>query len=142
MNKNLLIGVGVLAVVGVGAFFLLKKREKSTEAGGLDLGSETLGGGATAQSTAAETAAAEVAAAETEVTLDETLSPKTPLTPKEARQGRKQSRRDCRAEAIQKRLKGKAKREFKRECKAAGGINADFVGEEADFAFNGYSCFN
>lgn len=142
MNKNLLIGVGVLAVVGVGAFFLLKKREKSTEAGGLDLGSETLGGGATAQSLAAETAAAEAAAAETEVPLDETLSSTTPLTPKEARQGRKQSRRDCRAEAIQKRLKGKAKREFKRECKAAGGINADFAGDEADFAFNGYTCFN
>lgn len=142
MNKNLLIGVGVLAVVGVGAFFLLRKREKTTEAGGLDLNSETLGGGATAQSTAAQIAAAEAAAAETEAPLDETLSPTTPLTPKEARQGRKQSRRDCRAEAIQKRLKGKAKREFKRECKAAGGINADFVGEEADFAFNGYSCFN
>ena len=143
MNKNLLIGVGVLAVVGVGAFFLLKKREKSTEAGGLDLGSETLGGGATAQSTAAATAAAEAAAAETEAPLDETLlEPTLPKTPKEARQGRRQNRRDCRAEAISRNLKGKAKRQFKKECKAAGGINADFVGEEADFAFNGYTCFN
>lgn len=137
MNKNLLIGVGVMAVVGVGAFLYFRKRQASTDEGSLDLRSETLGGGATAQSTAAETPAAEP-----EVPLDETLSPTTPLTPKEARQGRKQSRRDCRAEAIQKRLKGKAKREFKRECKAAGGINADFAGDEADFAFNGYTCFN
>lgn len=135
MNKNLLIGVGVLAVVGVGAFFLLRKREKSTEAGSLDLGSETLGG---ASASTPETPSE----SDPEVPLDETLSPTTPLTPKEARQGRKQSRRDCRAEAIQKRLKGKAKREFKRECKAAGGINADFAGDEADFAFNGYTCFN
>ena len=155
MNKNLLIGVGVLAVVGVGAFFLLKKREKSTEAGGLDLESETLGGGATAQSTAAATAAAEAAAAETEAPLDETLSPTTPLTRKEARQERrgtrkeerqvrKQTRRDCKDEAKSKGLKrlSKERRNFMKDCKAAGGVNADFAGEEADFAFNGYSCFN
>jgi hypothetical protein len=154
MNKNLLIGVGVLAVVGVGAFFLLRKREKSTEAGSLDLESENLGGGTTAQSAATEAAAAQTAAAETEESIDETLAaPSTPKTRKEARQerrgtrkeerqGRRQTRRDCRAEANAQGLKGKAKRDFKRECKAAGGMNADFAGEEADFAFNGYSCFN
>jgi hypothetical protein len=135
MNKNLLIGVGVLAVVGVGAFLYFRKR--GTEEGGLDLRSATLGEGTGSTSTP-ETPSA----SEPEVPLDETLSPTTPSTPKEARQGRKQSRRDCRAEAIQKRLKGKEKREFKRQCKAAGGINADFAGDEADFAFNGYTCFN
>jgi hypothetical protein len=31
-------------------------------------------------------------------------------------------------------LRGRAKRQFKRECKASGGINAD----TADFAFNGF----
>lgn len=151
MNKNLLIGVGVLAVVGVGAFFLLRKREKSAEAGSLDLESETLGGGTTAQS-----AATEKAAAENEEPIDETLAaPSTPKTRKEARQerrgtrkeerqGRKQTRRDCRDEAKSKGLKrlSKERRNFMKDCKAAGGINADFAGEEADFAFNGYSCFN
>lgn len=151
MNKNLLIGVGVLAVVGVGAFFLLRKREKSTEANGLDLESETLGGGTTAQSAATETAAAE-----TEEPIDETLAaPSTPKTRKEARQerrgtrkeerqGRKQTRRDCKDEAKSKGLKrlSKERRNFMKDCKAAGGVNADFAGEEADFAFNGYSCFN
>jgi hypothetical protein len=138
MNKNLLIGVGVMAVVGVGAFLYFRKRQTTTEEATLDLRSETLG--------ADETTPSGVEAGNEPPDgvkpLDETLSPTTPLTPKEARQGRKQSRRDCRAEAIQKRLKGKAKREFKRECKAAGGINADFAGDEADFAFNGYTCFN
>jgi hypothetical protein len=137
MNKNLLIGAGVLAVVGVGAFLYFRKRQTTTEEGALDLRSETLGAETGTTSTPATPSASEP-----EVPLDETLSPTTPLTPKEARQGRKQSRRDCRAEAIQRRLKGKAKREFKRECKAAGGINADFAGDEADFAFNGYTCFN
>jgi hypothetical protein len=137
MNKNLLIGAGVLAVVGVGAFLYFRKRQTTTEEGTLDLRSATLGA-ETGTTSTPETPSA----SEPEAPLDETLSPTTPLTPKEARQGRKQSRRDCRAEAIQRRLRGKEKRQFKRECKAAGGINADFSGEEADFAFNGYTCFN
>jgi hypothetical protein len=53
---------------------------------------------------------------------------------------KRQARRDCRKEAKAKGLKGKAKRNFKRECKAAGGI--DFASEEADFAFNGFESFN
>ena len=64
------------------------------------------------------------------------------LTRKEARQKRRQTRRDCREEAKARGLHGKEKRKFKRACKAEGGINAEFAGEEADFAFNGYSCFN
>ena len=35
-----------------------------------------------------------------------------------------------------------AKRQFKRDCKAAGGTNADFVANEADFAFNGFASFD
>jgi hypothetical protein len=131
-----LIGVGVLAVVGVGGFLWYRSRQNAadTSEGGDTRSIPASEGGSTASAPAPEL--------EPELPLDETLSPTTPLTPKEARQGRKQSRRDCRAEAIQRRLKGKEKRQFKRECKAAGGINADFVGEEANFAFNGYSCFN
>lgn len=139
MNKNLLIGVGALAVVGVGAFLFLRKRKSDSEGeGSLDLRSETLGGGATVQSPSAETPEADL-----EVPLDETLAaPKTSKSVKEARQGRRGNRRDCRAEAITQNLKGKAKRQFKKECKAAGGMNADFAVEEADFAFNGFTCFN
>jgi hypothetical protein len=51
-----------------------------------------------------------------------------------APKSRKQTRRDCRAEAKSRGLRGRAKRQFKRECKASGGINAD----TADFAFNGF----
>lgn len=141
MNKNLLIGVGALAVVGVGAFLFLRKRKSDSEGeGSLDLRSETLGGGASAQSPSAETFEADPT-----VPLDEILAaPKTPLTPKEARQVRRGNRRDCSAEAKSNGLKraSKKRREFMRECKAAGGINADFAGEEADFAFNGFTCFN
>ena len=140
MNKNLLIGVGALAIIGVGAFLFLRKRKSDSEGeGSLDLRSETLGGGATAQSTAAETPEAEP-----EVPLDETLSPKADKTKKDARQQKRTNRRDCREEAKSKGLKrlSKERRNFMKDCKAAGGINADFAGDEADFAFNGYTCFN
>ena len=137
MNKGLLIGVGVLAVVGVGGFLWYRSRQKPTEgASGADTRSATpsAGGEATTPTTP------EVG--EPELLLDETLAPTATPTKKEARQEKRQNRRDCRAEAKSKGLKGKAKRNFKRDCKAAGGINADFASEEADFAFNGFACFN
>jgi hypothetical protein len=137
MNKNLLIGVGVIAVVGVGAFLYFRKRQTTTEEGGLDLRSATMGA-ETGTTSTPETPSE----SEPEVPLDETLASTTNKTKKEARQERRQNRRDCRAEAKAKGLKGQAKRNFKRDCKAAGGINADFASEEADFAFNGFSSFN
>lgn len=51
-----------------------------------------------------------------------------------ASNSRKQVRRDCRAEAKAQGLRGREKRQFKKACKASGGINAD----TADFAFNGF----
>lgn len=132
MNKGLLIGVGALAVVGVGGYFWWRSR-KSSE-------SSTAGESETgALKSAGSTPSSESAYDET--ALEEpTIS--APTTKKEARQQKRQTRRDCRAEAKAQGLKGKAKRQFKRECKAAGGVNADFAGEEADFAFNGYSSFD
>jgi hypothetical protein len=136
MNKNLLIGVGVLAVVGVGGFLWYRSRQNAadTSEGGDTRSTSASEGGSTASAPAPEL--------EPELPIDETLAPTADKSKKQVRKDRRQNRRDCRAEAKSQGLKGKAKREFKRECKAAGGINADFVGEEADFAFNGYSCFN
>jgi hypothetical protein len=45
------------------------------------------------------------------------------------------NRRNCKDEAINKGLKGKAKREFKRKCVAEGGVDT----ENSDFAFNGFT---
>jgi hypothetical protein len=139
MNKNLLIGVGVIAVVGVGAFLYFRKRQTTTEEGGLDLRSATMGA-ETGTTSTPETPSE----SEPEVPLDETLASTTNKTKKEARQERRQNRRDCKAEAITKRLKwgSKKRRDFMKDCKAAGGANADFASEESDFAFNGFSSFN
>jgi len=135
MNKTLLIGVGVLAVVGVGGFFLWKSRQNSK---GSSEGGETR----STPASGGESSASTPEVAEPELPIDETLEPTAAPTKKEARQEKRQNRRDCRAEAKSKGLKGKAKRNFKRDCKAAGGINADFASEEADFAFNGFASFN
>jgi hypothetical protein len=136
MNKKLLIGVGALAVLGIGGYLWWKKGQTS---GSSSSGSE---GG--------DTRSADVSAPET--TMDESAGAGSDTPPpqdlvevpasktvKEARQQRRQTRRDCRAEAITKGYKplsGK-RRKFMAECKRAGGINADFAGEQADFAFNG-----
>ena len=138
MNKNLLIGVGVLAVVGVGGFLWYRSRQN---AAGTSEGGDTRSASSPADETIPSATNADDSSAPNEKPVDIAL-PSVPTSVKEARQQRRQNRRDCRAEAKSRGLKGKAKRQFKIECKAAGGINADFVGEEADFAFNGYSCFN
>ena len=136
MNKGLLIGVGVLAVVGVGGFLWYRSRQKPTAEGG-DTETRSATPSAGAEATTPSTPEVE----EPELPIEEAAPTATP-TKKEARQVRRQNRRDCRAEAKSKGLKGKAKRNFKKECKAAGGLNADFASEEADFAFNGFACFN
>jgi len=140
MNKKLLIGVGVLAVVGVGGFFWWKSRQNSagTSEGGDTRSAPSLGSEST------PSASESSSESEPEVPLDETLASTTNKTKKEARQERRQNRRDCKAEAITKRLKwgSKKRRDFMKDCKAAGGANADFASEESDFAFNGFSSFN
>ena len=139
MNKNLLIGVGVLAVVGVGGFLWYRSRQNSA---GTSEGGDTRSTSSPADETTPSGVEAGNESPDGVKPIDETLAPTAAPTKKEARQEKRQNRRDCRAEAKSKGLKGKAKRNFKRDCKAAGGINADFASEEADFAFNGYSCFN
>ena len=131
MNKRILIGVGALAVLGIGGYFWWssrKKAETTSESGALksaQAGSSTSELGEEGYS---------------EDIVGDSLS--APASKQEARQQRRQKRRDCRAEAKAKGLKGKAKRQFKRECKAGGGISDEFVSDEADFAFNGYSSFD
>lgn len=110
-KKWLFIGLGVVALGGI-AFFVFRKpsSENVSNAQLPDSGS-------------------------LENSTDSSLGDIDGLLPTASR---KQVRRDCRAEAKAKGLKGKEKRQFKRDCKAAGGVNADFVSEQAGFAFNGY----
>lgn len=129
MNKGILIGVGVLAVLGVGGFFWWKSRNKSETSS--DLGDMTK--------------SAEQGASSDEASVEEALESSDitePASKKEARKQKRQKRRDCRAEAKAKGLKGKAKRQFKSECKAQGGVSDEFVTDESDFAFNGFASFD
>ena len=132
MNKKVIfIGLGVVALGGL-AFFLFRK--KSGGAGAAD---------------AAAARAADVSAG-TDPTYDESLYDDTayaeagiPQSRKEIRQERREVRRNCKDEAKAKGLKWgtRKRREFMRECKAAGGENVDFMSEQSDFAFNGYGDF-
>ena len=139
MNKKVLIGIGVLAVVGIGGFIWYRNRQKTKSAGSSETQSAT-------ESTAVEQPAqrTETRKVAEELSIDETLALMADKSKKEMRQERRQTRRDCRAEAKAQGLKrlSKERRTFMKECKAAGGLNAEFASEEADFAFNGYSCFN
>lgn len=133
MNKKVIfIGLGVVALGGLAFFLFRKKPSAASEAGAADAATRAAdaptGGGETYD----EGAYDDTALAEAGV----------PLSRKEQRQERRQNRRDCRAEAKARGLRGKAKREFKRECKAAGGLdNMDFMSEQSEFAFNGYGDF-
>jgi hypothetical protein len=131
MNKGILIGIGVLMVAGIGGFFWWKNKNKST----------STGEGAFDTKSSDKITAPESTVNEPVMEQVENIAVE-PASKKEARQIKRQTRRDCRAEAKSKGLKGKAKRQFKRECKAAGGTNADFVTNEADFAFNGFASFD
>ncbi|NBX72927.1 hypothetical protein EB118_25045 [bacterium] len=126
MNKGLVIGIGVLAVAGVGGYFWWKSKQNSATS------STELGGEKSASTSESDIDITD--ATETEIP---TIQP--PASKKEARQQKRQKRRDCRAEAKAQGLKGKAKRQFRRECKASGG---EGFSEEADFAFNGFASFD
>lgn len=125
MNKNyIFIGLGVLAVGGL-AFYLMRKPSAATTTPVVDAGS-----GADLRS--ADVPVGEQSMQDLGIG---TGASAVPQSRKERRQERRANRRDCRAEAKALGLRGKAKRDFKKECKAAGGIdNMD----EADFAFNGF----
>ena len=123
MNKKVIfIGLGVL-VLGGAAYFLLAKKSPT--------------GGATGDSTEGQRAADQTGSAANENYGDTTAALDTLVNPtgtrKEMRQERRQVRRDCHAEAKANGLKGKAKREYRKACKAAGGVD-----DGAAFAFNGY----
>ena len=134
MNKKLLIGVGALAVLGVGGYLWWKKSQSN---GSSSSGSEG-GESRSAEASSAETSTEDTAGAGNDKPAPADVAD-SPKTKKEARKERRQTRRDCKQEAKSKNLKwgSKNRREFMRECKAAGGTNADFAGEQADFAFNG-----
>ena len=114
MNKStIFIGLGILAVGGL-AYWYFTKPSSGTTSDVSDLGKS--------------------AAPPVDESYSDTGSGADIALPSGAPKSRKQTRRDCRAEAKSRGLRGKAKRQFKRQCKAEGGINAD----TADFAFNGF----
>ncbi len=110
MNKSTIyIGVGLLAVGGLAYWYFTKPAQVATPES-TDLPSD-----------------------------DVAMPPSTPEGGKKAMpvsrepKSKKETRRDCRAEAKSRGLKGKAKRQFRRECKKSGGVD-----DGADFAFNGF----
>lgn len=142
MNKGLLIGVSVLAVAGIGGFFWWKSRQKSSSSSD----AETITKSAEAELSVASAPTESVAETPTLATSSGggdvgSASSSAPTSKKEERQERRQIRKNCRAEAKSRRLKGKELRQFKRDCKAAGGYGLNFT-DEADFAFNGFASFD
>jgi hypothetical protein len=131
-KKVIFIGLGVVALGGL-AFFLFRKKggAGADSSGGADTRSANLGAGASA-------GADPMYDESYDTSLDAQLG--VPQTRKEIRQERRAVRRDCKAEAQAKGLRrlSRARREFMRECKAAGGENLDFMSEQSEFAFNGY----
>jgi hypothetical protein len=134
-KKVIFIGLGVVALGGL-AFFLFRKK------GGA--GAASVGGAATRGADVGAGAGAGAGAAAAEEVYDESLDAELGMgaepTRKEIRQERRAVRRNCKAEAKSKGLKWgtKKRRNFMRDCKAAGGENADFTSEVSDFAFNGF----
>lgn len=105
MNKKVIyIGLGLLAIGGLAYYFFMKP---STSSGGA---TDTGGDGTRA-------------ADDYEDIPSTDASSGVPTTRKERRQDRKQTRRDCRAEAKAQGLRGRAKRDFRKACKAAGGVD-------------------
>lgn len=109
-GKTIFIGLGILAVGGL-AFWYLRKPSGQSGSADANLGTPNAPIGDLYSETGTASGGAQTAS-----------------------KSRKAVRRDCRAEAKAQGLKGREKRQFKRACKAAGGINAD----TADFAFNGF----
>jgi hypothetical protein len=127
MNKKVIfIGLGVVALGGL-AFFLFRKKS----------------GGAGATDAASAAARAADVPTGTAPTYDESIYDDTALASPSVPPSRREIRRNCKDEAKAKGLKRltRARREFMRECKAAGGENVDFMSEQSDFAFNGYGDF-
>jgi hypothetical protein len=103
MNKKVVyIGLGLLAIGGLAYFFFMKPSSSSTSA-------DTSGDG--------------TREADDYLDIPSTDASGMPTTRKERRQDRRATRRDCRAEAKAQGLRGKAKRDFRKACKAAGGID-------------------
>jgi len=113
MNKStIFIGLGILAVGGLAYWYFTKPSSETT------LDAPDLGKSATPPA---------------DEVYDETGSAGDVGGIGGAPKSRKQNRRDCRAEAKSKGLRGKEKRQFRRNCKKSGGID-----DGADFAFNGF----
>ena len=132
MNKKVLIGVGIAAVAGI-AYYMYSRGGSSSSS--TDIASPDDVMNKSNPNTPSNTGS-ETTPSGTNVT-EEVIDSVTAIAQsgKEGRQARRQLRRDCRAEAKAKGLKGKAKRDYKRKCKAEGGFDSE---ESSDFAFNGH----
>ena len=103
MNKKVIyIGVGLLAIGGLAYYFFMQPKASSSSS------DESL-------------SASELDKAYSDIPSSDVSG--LDLTRKERRQDRRQTRRDCRAEAKAQGLRGKAKRDFRKACKAAGGFD-------------------
>jgi hypothetical protein len=104
MNKKVIyIGVGLLAIGGLAYYFFMKPKASSS-------------------STDESRAASDLGEDYYDIPSTDATSG-VDQTRKERRQDRRQTRRDCRAEAKAQGLRGRAKRDFRKKCKAEGGFD-------------------
>lgn len=122
-KKYIYWGLGLVAVGGLAYYFLSGKSSGAKSIG--DASTDTLTDGANSSANTNETDAV--------TSLDSTLGTFT-----SAGGAKKQIRVNCRAEARNRGLRGREKREFRRECKRNGGFDdgaEDFLGASGNSGF-------
>jgi hypothetical protein len=122
-KKYIYFGLGLVAVGGLAYYFMSGKSSGAKSLGSGSSASDTsLTDGSNSNTTDAGTA------------LDETLVGGFTSTGT----GKKQIRVNCRVEARNRGLRGRAKREFRRDCKSNGGFDdgaEDFLGASGNSGF-------
>jgi hypothetical protein len=122
-KKYIYWGLGLVAVGGLAYYFM----------SGMSSGAKSIGDSSTDTLTDGANSSANPNATDAGTALDSTLGTFT-----SAGGGRRQIRVNCRAEARNRGLRGREKREFRRECKRNGGFDdgaEDFLGASGNSGF-------
>jgi hypothetical protein len=122
-KKYIYWGLGLVAVGGLAYYFM----------SGMSSGAKSIGDSSTDTLTDGANSSANPNATDAGTALDSTLGTFT-----SAGGGRRQIRVNCRAEARNRGLRGRERREFRRECKRNGGFDdgaEDFLGASGNSGF-------